>query len=309
MIYHQFPDLKWLKSQVEQNFADRTGMEGRSLPSKGWPSVVLNVEIKNICRDNIRGPVSIFTNLFGESHVSVHGKKVSVKDHTFFVTNHDQHYTLEIDRTKATTFNIHFGEFFTEQVFAAINQKPDILLEENTFITPFEKITFHNKLHYKSESFIKVMHQLLDAKGNDLLLEEKLFELMTVLLQDHAHLARKSSLIPVIKTATREEIGRRLFQATDYIYSNPDKDIALDELASISCLSKFHFLRLFKLLFDRTPHQFITQSRISRAKGLLKKTSLDINTISRSLGYKDASSFSRAFYNEVGAYPSQYRLG
>ena len=149
MIYYQFPDLQWLKTQVERNFVDRRGIGGRSLQNKGWPNVILNVSAQDICRDDIRGPVSIFANLSGESQVSVKGHRAVIKDDVFFISNHDQRYTLEIDHTRTTTFNIHFGEFFTEQVYDAITRNPVLFLEEDNFTTPFEKINFYNKLYFK----------------------------------------------------------------------------------------------------------------------------------------------------------------
>jgi len=307
MIYNQFPDLKWLKSQVEENFANQKGIAGRPLVNKGWPTVILNVGAQNIYRDDIRGPVSIFANISGGSLVSVNGKSTFVKDDVFFITNHDQRYTLQIDETKTTTFNIHFGEYFTEQVYDAIARNPSSCLDDDKFTPPIDRINFHNKLYLKSDHFNRVAKEILQSKGNDLLAEEKLFELMLILLREQTQILRDTATIPTIKKSTREEIMKRLFLATDYIYSYSDVDLNLDQLAAISCLSKFHFLRLFKVAFRQTPHQFITAVKLSRAKELLKRTSLEINNIAKQVGYRDSSSFSRTFFNEVGVYPTQFR--
>jgi AraC family transcriptional regulator len=307
MVYRQFPDLQWLKRQVETNFANRSAWEGRALPTNGWPTVILNVATKNVLRDNIRGPLSIFTNISGESQVAIDGKRVNVKDDLFFVTNHDQHYTLEVGTHATHTLNIHFGEYFTEQVFASLNEHPHLLLEKGEFQKPFDRITFPNKLHFKGEQCKKLMGSIVSAEGNEMLLQEKLYELMVLLLQDEATLKKSIEELPVMKSATREELSRRMLLATDLIYSNLDKHVSLDELAAVSCLSKFHFLRLFKIQFGKTPHQFITEAKTARAKSLLKNSKLDVMAISRALGFKDASSFSRTFFNTVGVYPSAYR--
>jgi AraC family transcriptional regulator len=307
MVYHQFPDLQWLKRQVETNFQNRTAWEGRKLPAGGWPTVVLNVATQNIYRDNIRGPLSIFSNVSGESQVAIDGKRVNIKEDLFFVTNPDQHYTLEVGRSDAHTFNIHFGEYFTEQVFESLHKKPDLLLDEDGFQIPFERLAFHNRLHFKSEPCKAIMSAILSAKDNDMLLQEKLYELMVVLLQDEALLKKSANDLPVMKSGTREELSRRMLITTDFIYSNLDRQISLDELSAVACLSKFHFLRLFKIQFRKTPHTFILEAKTARAKSLLKNSQLDVITISRTLGFKDASSFSRTFFNTVGVYPSAYR--
>ena len=100
---------------------------------------------------------------------------------------------------------------------------------------------------------------------------------------------------------------KRLLIASDYIYSFYDKDITLDELAGVACLSKFHFLRLFKIAFGKTPHKFINEVKVEQSKLLLKDPGIEVYTIARSLGFQDASTFSRMFYNQTGVYPSQYR--
>jgi AraC family transcriptional regulator len=309
MVYHEFPDLGWLKKQVEDNFASRKLWQGRTVATQGWPNVVLNVNTTDIYRDDIRGPVSIFANLKGESQVEADNRKVKIREGYFFVTNHDQRYTLEVEKQKAETFNVHFGEYFSDQVFSSLTTRPIEALENNEFIAPVEKVCFHNKLHVKSESFNRLASQIILAKNDPLLLEQKLYSLMTVLLEDHHKVKKSASILPSVKSSTREEIIKRLHLSTDYIYSFYDRDLSLDELAKVSFLSKFHYLRLFKLVFGKTPHQFITEVKIEKAKSLLRQPSPEVKVISRSLGFKDASTFSRLFFNQVGVYPSSFRQG
>ena len=79
MILHQFPDLKWLKQKAEQRFDDKQGWEGRQLKREGWPNVILNVNAQNIYRDNIKGPLSLFMNISGESTVLADKRRVNIK--------------------------------------------------------------------------------------------------------------------------------------------------------------------------------------------------------------------------------------
>nr|WP_262899503.1 AraC family transcriptional regulator [Chryseosolibacter histidini] len=95
--------------------------------------------------------------------------------------------------------------------------------------------------------------------------------------------------------------------ATDYIHSYYHQDITLEELAGVACLSKFHFLRLFKIAFQKTPHQFISEVKVQQAKTFLKRTGMEVSAIAKALGFDNTSSFSRMFYHQTGLYPSQYR--
>jgi len=73
-----------------------------------------------------------------------------------------------------------------------------------------------------------------------------------VLLLDEIKIKKIQQQLPSLKSSTRKEIMRRLMVATDYIYTFYDRKLSLEELAQACCLSKFHFLRLFKIAFGKT---------------------------------------------------------
>lgn len=306
MLLQEFPDLQWLRHQSERRFESQRAWGGKALDTPGWPNVILNVRAGATHRDNIRGPLSIFTNLSGESHVETATRRVTIREGFFYLTNPDQHYTLDIGAaTRTETFNIHFGEYFADQVLQSF-QRPDILLE-NQATRPEHKIEFHNRVLFRSAQMNACISFIYSEKPSGILLEEKLAELVAILLEDELQLMHSRQQLPVIKSATRSELIRRLLTACDYAHTYFDRDLSLDELAAASCLSKFHFLRLFKIAFRKTPHQFIIDIRIRRSKELLRHTVLDIKTISRLTGFDSPSSFSRAFAQHTGVYPSQFR--
>ena len=308
MILREFPDLQWLKEQADQRFTDRKSWTGQTLKHEGWPSVILNVTTGHTYRDNIRGPFSLFTNLSGESTVAVDHKHVRVREGFFFLSNHDQHYTLEINQpTPGQTFNIHFGEYFTDQVFQSLHLSPETLLEKN-FHPPHERLEFHNRLHHRSETITRIIKDIhsLEPAGS-LALDEKLYALISELLAQETALTKIKRELPVLKSSTRQEIFKRLLLSTDYIYACFDRDLSLDELATVSCLSKFHFLRLFKTGFGKTPHQFINEVRVQRSKELLVHSPLNVQEIARTVGFTNASSFSRMFFQQTGFYPTSFR--
>src|SRR5882757_5106374 len=126
MLLHEFPNLQWLKVQAESRFQNRRGVGGIELKDSGWPSVILNTRVQSTVRDNIRGPLSIFTNLSGTSEVTADKKRVKITPQTFFISNAHQHYTLEVESKIPTeTFNIHFGENFVEKALPGIFQRGD----------------------------------------------------------------------------------------------------------------------------------------------------------------------------------------
>ena len=306
MVLSEFPDLGWLKQQINSRFENRIGVNGRILKEKGWPTVLLNVKTSEISRDNIKGPFSLFGNLKGTSFVKVDNRKVKVSDDHFFITNSGQNYTLEVDEKANTeTFNIHFGDQFADQLIQSQLYSVEKILGEKSN-TPLQSFSFHNRLIRKTQEINNLILSLQSNK-DELKEEELLAQLFTKLFQDELKLTQAAKELPSIKKSTREELVKRILLSTDYIHEFYNQSLSLNELAEVSALSKFHFLRLFKIAMGQTPHQFITQVRIEKSKELLINSQQEVKQIADRVGFTDSSSFSRAFYQNVGTYPSQFR--
>src|SRR5690349_5865520 len=116
MIFHEFPDITWLKGQIARGFSNRLGWRNLQLESEGFPTVIINTKVKECFRPDINGPFSFFLNIKGNSSCSVDGQTTRIDDANYFVSNRFQLYTLQIeeDTGDTETFNIHFGEFFSE---------------------------------------------------------------------------------------------------------------------------------------------------------------------------------------------------
>jgi AraC family transcriptional regulator len=86
-----------------------------------------------------------------------------------------------------------------------------------------------------------------------------------------------------------------------------DEPLCLDDLARTATMSKFHFLRTFRLLTGMTPVRFLSAVRIQEAKRLLVTTPLNVADISVQVGYGSLGTFTRRFTECVGLPPTLYR--
>src|SRR5699024_293335 len=59
---------------------------------------------------------------------------------------------------------------------------------------------------------------------------------------------------------------RRIVQAKLYIDKFYFEKIDLDNISDEAYFSKFHFIRLFKSIYGKTPHQYLTTVRIEKAQ-------------------------------------------
>lgn len=98
-----------------------------------------------------------------------------------------------------------------------------------------------------------------------------------------------------------------LQQVREYINEHLHQDIKLIDLAAIAQMSSYHFLRLFKQSMGITPHQYILQRRIAKAKYLLQQGELSIAEVAALVGFCDQSHFTRYFKRIVGVTPKQIR--
>ena len=83
--------------------------------------------------------------------------------------------------------------------------------------------------------------------------------------------------------------------------------INIENIAREAKLSEYHFIRLFKTVFNTTPYKYIIQKRLHFAIELLENHHT-ISDISTHLGYTDVPAFSNAFKQHFGFSPKQYKI-
>jgi AraC-like DNA-binding protein len=99
---------------------------------------------------------------------------------------------------------------------------------------------------------------------------------------------------------------RRLSRAREYIESCHAEPVTLDAMARRAGLSPFHFLRLFRDVFEETPHRYLTRVRLERAKAALARGAT-VTEACFEVGFSSVGSFSALFAREVACSPSAYR--
>ena len=98
---------------------------------------------------------------------------------------------------------------------------------------------------------------------------------------------------------------RRLAQAKIFIDTHYADPIDLDNIADEAYFSKFHFIRAFKTIYRKTPHQYLIAVRIDKAMELLK-ADFPVSEVCYDVGFESVSSFSRLFKRMTGSTASAY---
>jgi AraC-like DNA-binding protein len=99
---------------------------------------------------------------------------------------------------------------------------------------------------------------------------------------------------------------RRIVLAKLFIDEHFADNIDLDAIAGEAAFSKFHFIRLFKMAYGKTPHQYLTLVRVEKAKLLLQSES-SVTDVCFSVGFDGISSFTHLFKRFTQLTPSAYQ--
>ena len=122
------------------------------------------------------------------------------------------------------------------------------------------------------------------------------------------HLLRHYSEVAQIFTPENRSLtSKQLQQAIDYIHTHLDRDLSLSQIAKIINISPTYFSSLFKRATGTSPHQYVIQQRVERAKLMLSKTDLVIADIALQVGFSSQSHLTQQFKRLTGVTPKQMR--
>jgi len=86
-----------------------------------------------------------------------------------------------------------------------------------------------------------------------------------------------------------------------------DDQLSLESLAQESGYSRVHFMRMFRAATGRSPHNYLMNLRIERARELLSNPALSLTDIALDCGFSSHSHLTRVFRQFLGVTPSEYR--
>lgn len=86
-----------------------------------------------------------------------------------------------------------------------------------------------------------------------------------------------------------------------------DAPITIEDLSREVALSPYYLIRAFRRVYKQTPHQYLVEQRIAKAKELLRDSDLTVTEICVEVGFESLGSFSTLFRKAAGISPTAYR--
>lgn len=263
--------------------------------------------------ENHISPLSIKCSMKGNEKYKTSGGNYNVTSGNYLILNEGQQCESVIDK-ETETFSVYFSKkFANETLFSLLNPSDKML--NYSFLPSSQPVQFLEKLYSHNNVLSPVIMKLrLASKVNyddENFLNEQYFTLIEKLLLIHRELFVEIQKLPPVKLSTKTELYKRICRAKEFIDSSYSNNLTLELISKEACLSQYHFLRLFKSVFQQTPHQYLTRKRINIALSLLFGTEMSITQICYEIGFESVSSFSWLFKNKFGLSPElcreQYR--
>jgi AraC-like DNA-binding protein len=138
-------------------------------------------------------------------------------------------------------------------------------------------------------------------EGYELAVKNSLCEMLLIINRYFRHAA-------VWKEAYAKRLRglKRLKAPLAFIEANFARDISLNEVARIACMSPAHFCRFFKKVTGKTLTEYILRIRIDKAKEMLLRNNLSVSQIGFEVGFENPSYFHRIFRRFTRLTPREF---
>ncbi len=247
----------------------------------------------------------------GQRFFDLGKQRYAVDDTGYMVFNNGTEFASEIDsETLVRCYTVNFVPGIAEDTLRSLITPADRLLD-NPHATDLPEVNFFEKTYRHDVCVSPVLRRLAHYEERTptdyAWFEEQFRFLLEGLLQAHRNVFREMEQVPAIRAATREELYTRLHIARDFMEANLNLPLTIPEIAQQACLSTHHFLRVFKQVFQETPHQYLTRRRMERARQMLLLSDTSVTQICFALGFESLGSFSWLFRARTGLSPEQFR--
>lgn len=247
----------------------------------------------------------------GREDFFVDGRKLSVDDDCYLVLNPDHDYGSSIDaHARVHSFCLHFRHGLQGELLDAMLLRPEQILDRPAHAST-EQPEFAEQLRSHDRIVTPVLRHIASTIETGLAtqrwLDEECTLLLARLIRLHKTVRGDVGALPDLRRPIREESRRRIRRAADYMLSNYERDLSLEEIAATAYLSIYHFLRLFRQVYGVTPYQFLQRKRHAVAARLLRGSDASVDEIARRVGLESRISLYRLMRRNEHMSPTQVR--
>ncbi len=255
-------------------------------------------ELTHFEKTEVHSPISIKMVTEGVEHYELNGSHYQLKKGHFLLVNEGE----------AIATNVH-----TSQPTKGICIYPPLQLIQQAFTyfstsgnDPEKIVAATSQTHFTSGTFrlqadnglSQFLHRSACQLTTDYTKDEEWWmqfylQLSTQMATEQKAIENKLKQLQSAKRQTREELYRRVIKARDFIHDNQFNTLDINAITEISALSKYHFLRSFKAVFNQSPYQYALQLKLSAAQQLIQG-GYSYQQAAFQVGYSDGQNLRKA---------------
>jgi AraC-like DNA-binding protein len=233
-----------------------------------------------------------------------------VNDGKLFFVNRGSKLAVKSTGNESTPVLLFFHAQLPDLVQHSLNYGAEVMLDKPFDSLPYD-FSYLERMH-NNPDIHRLILSLIELGGScssfaalkaDILIRN-LFE---DLLRQNQDACESSQNIRAVRASTRLEIFKRVALAREWMEQYYNTDCQLEEIATVAAMNSQHFLRMFRQIYCITPHQYLIDLKLKKAKALLEATSMPVNDICLAIGFESVFSFSILFKNRFGIAPSYFR--
>lgn len=181
-------------------------------------------------------------------------------------------------------------------------------LNENNHFPVVIIISAYSDFKYAQEAIeLGVISYLLKPINKKKLIEEVEKALQVEEKRHRVDIIEKVVDDRLVTMKVEEQVEGSVKKAICYVDAHLNKSLSLKEVANHVHLNPSYFSVLFKEQTNITFSEYLTRSRIQKAKNLLVTTDLSVDQITELVGYSTAKYFIKIFKELEGVTPSKYK--
>lgn len=246
----------------------------------------------------------------GECDYFVNGARNRVHTNQLFLVNRNSRLAVHIAKKESAPALLFFHSRLPELVRHSMEESDEKLLEANGSDQYYD-FSFLERMH--NNPVLSETISSLVALGSScssfasLKADIMIRNLFEQLLRENRAAASLSQNIAAVKASTRLEIFKRVALAKEWMEANYSSGCTLEDIAVVANMNSQHFLRMFRQIFQITPHQYLVNIKLEKAKQLLHTTTLPVLEICNAIGFESVYSFSLLFRKKFGLPPARFR--
>jgi len=146
---------------------------------------------------------------------------------------------------------------------------------------------------------MRVVRAVLENRG-EYALQSAVDDLLGGVVELQADFAEMIERCPGRTLTQRQNVFLRLQRVRNLMATRCEQELDIPELARVASYSPWHFIRAFHSVYGETPHAYLVDRRLERARRLVRSSPLAISEIAGASGFENRCAFSRLFKQRFG---------